>query len=243
MSGTGSDLNNNSIVLRITHGSIDVLFTGDIEAAGEVEILSGGATLEAEVLKVAHHGSDTSSGETFLGAVSPGEAVISVGENSYGHPGAEALQRLVASGATLYRTDELGTVVMESDGVTYWVQPEWRPRLYCPLAMTPLPDGVRVNPECSQFDAPGTEEYVCFTNWGTSRQNMKGWSVRDEVGHTYTFPIFNLWPGATVRLHTGSGTDSAADLYWGRGSAVWNNDGDTVYLYDDAWNLVDSYTY
>ena len=53
MSGTGSDLNNNSIVLRITHGSIDVLFTGDIEAAGEVEILSGGATLEAEVLKVA----------------------------------------------------------------------------------------------------------------------------------------------------------------------------------------------
>jgi competence protein ComEC len=239
MSGT----NNNSVVLRVTCGSVDFLFAGDIEEEAEAAILGRGATLEAEILKVPHHGSNGSSTVGFISTVGPQEAVISVGTNPYGHPGVEALQRLWTSGATIWRTDKNGNVLVETDGTEYWVMPEWYPYVYLPLGMTPLPGGVAVNGECSDFDAPGVEEYVCFTNWGPTYENMTGWRVQDDVAHTYTFPTFGLGPGATVRLHTGSGTNSATDLYWGRGAAVWNNGGDTVYLYDEAWNLVDSYSY
>ncbi len=114
----------------------------------------------------------------------------------------------------------------------------------------PSMPNVRVAWWCTQVDAPGndnynlTEEYVCFENHGGAPANMTGWHVKDEYGHTYTFPMFTLPAGAHVRLRTGSGTDTATDLYWGRtGRAVWNNGGDTVYLYDDAWVLVDDHSY
>jgi hypothetical protein len=103
--------------------------------------------------------------------------------------------------------------------------------------------------DCCQVDAPGnenenlTKEYVCFVNRDTVAVNMGGWHVQDEVTHDYTFPAFTLAPGARVRLRTGSGTDTTTDLYWGEGQAVWNNGGDTIYLYDGGWNLIDSYTY
>lgn len=121
----------------------------------------------------------------------------------------------------------------------------------------PLGPRVRIVPQCgeapppwcSQFDAPGddnanrNEEYVCFQNQGGEVANLLHWRVKDEADTTYTFPPFALHPGGYVRLRTGSGTDTATDLYWGRGRAVWNNAGDTVYLYDALWNLIDKYTY
>jgi competence protein ComEC len=68
-----------------------------------------------------------------------------------------------------------------------------------------------------------------FANSGDEPLDMNGWTVEDEVGKTYTFPDgFTLEAGATVTLHTGSGTDTATDLYWGADSPVWNNGGDTV---------------
>ena len=250
MSGTGSrnsDLNNNSIVLRISFGSVDFLFAGDIEGHAEKAILDRDRNLEAEVLKVAHHGSDTSSDPSFLSQVDPEFAIISVGSNDYGHPSTDVIKQLQDAGATVCRTDEEGTIVATTDGTTYSVQcgPS---HTYLPLVLKAwsagqTPADVRVNVDCCQFEAPGTEEYVCFTNWGGTPQSMTDWRVRDEVDHTYSFPPFVLGAGATVKLHTGSGTDTATDLYWGRGSAVWNNEGDTVYLFDSAWNLVDSYSY
>lgn len=88
------------------------------------------------------------------------------------------------------------------------------------------------------------DEYVEFENVSGASVDMTGWRVEDEAGYTYTFPSgFSLADGATVRLHTGSGTDSATDLYWGRGSAVWNNGGDTAFLYDDSDNLVQTHEY
>ncbi len=111
------------------------------------------------------------------------------------------------------------------------------------------PAQVRIAPWCSQFDAPGNdnynlnEEYVCFENQGGSAASMTGWHVKDVSGHIYTFPLFTLASGARVRLRTGPGPDTATDLYWGKSGAVWNNDGDTVYLYDAGWNLVHSYSY
>ena len=109
--------NDSSIVLRMDYGKTSFLFTGDAEDWSEYTMLTDGACLKADVLKVAHHGSGTASTMAFLSAVSPEYAVISVGaDNGYGHPHTGVLNRLAAVGAKIPRTDELGTIVIHSDG-------------------------------------------------------------------------------------------------------------------------------
>ena len=111
------DANNGSLVCRLTYGTTSFLFTGDAEASSETQMTDSGADLHADVLKVGHHGSNTSSSTRFLNAVTPEYAVISVGkDNSYGHPTNETLLRLQAAGAQILRTDELGTITFISDG-------------------------------------------------------------------------------------------------------------------------------
>lgn len=114
-----SDLNNYSAVLRISYNKSSFLFTGDAEDIVESELISSGQTITADVLKVGHHGSDYSSTTAFLNKVKPKYAIISVGNNSYGHPTPEALTRLDDVGAKIYRTDEVGTIVVTTDGKTY----------------------------------------------------------------------------------------------------------------------------
>ena len=93
------------------------LFTGDATKKTEAEMVSGGVNLNADVLKIGHHGSADSSIENFLDAVSPEYAVICVGSgNSYGHPTQAALGRLGDRGVKIYRTDINGTVVISSNG-------------------------------------------------------------------------------------------------------------------------------
>ena len=114
-----SDTNDTSLVLRVTYGQTSFLFTGDMETTAEEDLLDAYWDLSANVLKVAHHGSDTSSGMEFLQAVDPDYAVISVGaDNDYGHPSPEVLERLDGLGLPVYRTDELGTICCVSDGET-----------------------------------------------------------------------------------------------------------------------------
>ena len=108
------------MVLRLTYGLVRLLRPGDAEAGAEGRMLSGGEELGAEILKVAHHGSASSSGPEFLAAVKPREAVVSVGPNSYGHPSPTTLARLDA-GARIWRTDEVGNVVVTTRGSTYSV--------------------------------------------------------------------------------------------------------------------------
>ena len=111
------ELNNTSIVLRATYGDTSFLFTGDAETPVENDILSSGATVKSDVLKVGHHGSDTSTGAAFLAAVAPKAAVICVGEgNSYGHPTQATLDKL--AGVPVWRTDKNGTVIAMTDGST-----------------------------------------------------------------------------------------------------------------------------
>jgi competence protein ComEC len=117
--------NDEAIVLRIEYGLASFLLASDIEAAREQALVASGAPLAATVLKVAHHGSHTSSTPAFLRAVRPAIAVVSVGtRNSYGHPDAGVIDRLAASGASVYRTDRDGAVIFETDGrtlaVTRW---------------------------------------------------------------------------------------------------------------------------
>ena len=105
--------NDESLVLLVRHGAARVLLTGDLEAPGEAALLASGADVRAQVLKVGHHGSKTSTTAPFLAAVRPDMALISVGErNLYRHPAPVVLERLAAAGVATYRTDLDGDVVI-----------------------------------------------------------------------------------------------------------------------------------
>lgn len=162
------DTNDYSAVLRLIYGKNSFLFTGDAEAQSETEMLRLGSQLKADVLKVGHHGSRTSSTAAFLKLVAPKYAIISVGKgNSYGHPTGEALARLSSVGATIYRTDESGTIVCESDGenITFKtlgssIQP--RAPSSVPAAVSAAPSSNIVaapTPASSQSDNQGVTVY------------------------------------------------------------------------------------
>ena len=122
----GDDENNNSIVLKLEYGDTSFLFTGDAESSEEKQLLEDwGSKLRSDVLKVGHHGSETSSSYSFLREVMPEYAIISVGKgNSYGHPDENTLSRLSDAGASIYRTDENGTIKVHSDGYQISVECE-----------------------------------------------------------------------------------------------------------------------
>ena len=109
--------NNDSLVLHITYGRRSFLLTGDLESVQEQRLLLSGRPLHADVLKVGHHGSRTSTGAEFLAAVAPSVALISAGfDNSFGHPHADVLTRLGARGVAILRTDRDGWVAAATDG-------------------------------------------------------------------------------------------------------------------------------
>lgn len=113
----GDDSNNNSISIILTHGDNKFLFTGDAEEQEENDIINSGIPIDADVYKVGHHGSSSSSSINFLNTISPVYAVISCAEgNSYGHPHAETLNNLRTMGVQVFRTDEQGSIVATSDG-------------------------------------------------------------------------------------------------------------------------------
>lgn len=123
MQGTRSDLNNNSVAIKITYRRASFLLAGDIEQEAERRLLLRGGNLRSDVLKVAHHGGETSSTPEFLAAVRPRIAIISCGErNPFQHPSRETLQRLQQVGAQVYRTDVHGAVTVRTDGRTCWVE-------------------------------------------------------------------------------------------------------------------------
>ena len=106
-----NSINNNSIVFKLEYKSFSMLFTGDIENIAEEIILSKNINLKADILKVAHHGSKTSSSQRFIEAVSPKIALIGVGKNNmFGHPNREVIRRLQSYGTKIYRTDECGEI-------------------------------------------------------------------------------------------------------------------------------------
>jgi beta-lactamase superfamily II metal-dependent hydrolase len=114
--------NEESLVLRLDWRGFSLLLTGDLGRPGEERVLASHAPVRALALKVGHHGSRFSSTDEFLAATRAAVAVISVGaRNPFHHPTPEALGRLEAAGARIYRTDRDGAVVLETDGVTLWI--------------------------------------------------------------------------------------------------------------------------
>ncbi|MCY6372482.1 ComEC/Rec2 family competence protein [Clostridium ganghwense] len=111
------DVNNYSIVIKLKFGNNSFIFTGDAEDVSEGEILRKQLDISADVLKVGHHGSHSSTTDAFLAKVNPKYAIVSVGKgNDYGHPHKPTMDKLKTKGITVYRTDESGTIVATSDG-------------------------------------------------------------------------------------------------------------------------------
>jgi competence protein ComEC len=115
--------NNDSLVMRITYGERSILLTGDMEKPMEIGLLADGVPVRADILKVGHHGSNTSSIDLFLDAVSPTYALISDGfENSFRHPHPQVLARLAAHKAGVLRTDRHGLITVRTDGHRIWTE-------------------------------------------------------------------------------------------------------------------------
>ena len=136
-SETWDDVNDYSVVCRLDTGDIEFLFTGDAETPVEA-MLKG--DISAEILKIGHHGSTSSTSSGFLSKVNPEVAIISVGAgNTYGHPVPETLSKLQASGVQVYRTDLNGNIVVSTDGKTYSVTTQ-KAIVVPPVVIQPTPD-------------------------------------------------------------------------------------------------------
>lgn len=162
-------INDTSLVLRADFGDTAFLFTGDMEKTAEAGLLDSGADLKADVLKVGHHGSSTSTSTDFLQQVAPEYAVISCGRgNEYGHPHREVLSRLQNANVTIYRTDMSGTVVAYSDGHQIVFQVEERATSFPPADAEDSYIGNRNShkfhlPTCSGL--PSAENQVIFDSY------------------------------------------------------------------------------
>jgi len=168
------DLNNTSVVLRLTYGNVSFLFTGDAEQAAEQEMLATVRDhLKATILKVAHHGSYTSSSDQFLAAVQPAIAIYSAGrDNNYGHPHRKTIQALQRVGATVYGTDEHGTIIITTDGVDYHVQTSYdRPPVAYPgsPAIAPSNNTPQRDRDCSDFATQAEAQAFFLANGGPAR--------------------------------------------------------------------------
>ena len=168
-----SDENLWSIVLRVDYGEVSVMMTGDAEDINEFAMIDAGLPLGADVLKVGHHGSNTSSSGTFIDAVSPDCAVVSCGaENQYGHPHEETLASLEAYGIEVYRTDLNGSICLISDGETYKIEP-----------------AKELGAQSADAEDPNEQTYILNTNTGkfhypdcSSVDQMKEKNKREYTG-------------------------------------------------------------
>ena len=119
------DFHEGSIALRIQYGNVSFLFTGDAEQQTERAILQRGHVVQADILQLGHHGSQTSTTEHFLQSVNPSVAIYSAGKgNSYGHPHESVISRVLEANINLYGTDIHGTIIVETDGHTFTVWTE-----------------------------------------------------------------------------------------------------------------------
>ena len=231
------DTNNNSIVLKLSYGNIDFLLTGDAEKEAEASILESGLTVQADILKVGHHGSRSSSSTQFLDAVEPEVAIYMAGEgNRYGHPHEETITALIKVGAEIYGTDIHGTIILTTDGKAYTLHLEKQAPPCTPPVISPAPTPAPTAPGASNVQitsifydgvAPRVEsdEYVEITNLGTESQDLAGWMLKDisEGYPSFTFPHYILKPDATIRVYTNEIHPEWGGFSFAYGKAIWNN--------------------
>jgi|GEM_PF-221140 len=257
------NLNNASIVLKLQYGDSSFLFTGDAEKESEEEMIAKGFDLKADVLKIGHHGSSTSTSTEFLDKVKPSYAVIMVGKgNDYNHPHKETMELLKERKIPVFRTDECGTIVAKSNGKTiefnvqkgtyrYGDKEEGTAQGEEQRQGTSKKEeeidtstkenhsavGNRIDIRIVDIDLQG--ELVTIKNYGNADVDLSDWRLLSVVGgQEFIFRKgFVLKAGETVTISSG---DASGDLSWREGN-IWNNKGDSGELYDDTGNLVSTY--
>lgn len=243
-SNSYEDTNNYSIVIKLKFGNNSFIFTGDAEDVSEGEVLAKQLDIQADVLKVGHHGSSSSTTDSFLNAVNPKYAVILCGkDNKYGHPMQSTMDKLKAKNIEVYRTDENGTIVATSNGedITFNTDPgSYNGNEDKPIDNTDKEES-NANVQITNVDLE--KEIVTIKNNGSNDVDMIGWKlVSVEGNQTYDFPAgFTLKAGATIYITSGRGAkdDGVNYLKW-TGAYIWNNDGDTAQLYNVTNELVSS---
>ncbi|MBC2722579.1 MBL fold metallo-hydrolase [Desulfosporosinus sp.] len=256
-SSSYEELNNYSAVLKVTYGKVSFLFEGDAEDISEAEMLKSGQDLKATVLKVGHHGSNSSTTSAFLRAVSPKHAIISVGaDNEYGHPTPTILDRIAQAGITTYRTDKSGTIVVTTNGETIEFDKKASIQQNAPAtdststpeskvvpvpesALSPTPSSAtsKSSVELSNIDLRG--EVVTITNPSRTDVDLTGWKLVSEVGNqTFIFPSgTTLTAGGSIKIVSGEKARAGVGtLVWTQ-SNIWNNNGDPGALYDAQGQL------
>lgn len=233
-SGSEEKENNNaSIVLHVTYGDMKFLLMGDTEETEEKR-LSRKYDLESTILKVAHHGSNSSSTTSFLNKVHPKVAVISAGrENDFHHPHLPVINRLLESGSDIYNTAKTGSIVFTTDGKLLYVNE--RPWLY---ATQTIEDGSKTV-VITDLDIKG--EMVTIENKSDVTVDMSEWKLVSKKGYqTFDFPNnYKLKAGETVYIGSGAQKhDVKRYLHW-LSEYLWNNNGDKAQLYNHKGELVD----
>ncbi len=242
-------LNNYSAVLKLTYGSTSFLFTGDAEAESEEEmLLSSWQNPGADVLKVGHHGSHSSTTEAFLNAVSPGYAIISVGkDNDYGHPHTETLAKLAAAGVQVFRTGQQGTIVATSNGESITFNKKGSPvQERAPDTSgdeAKEPANVSASSSVEIIDIDLGSEIVTVKNTGSEPVDLSGWKLVSQKGdQVFNFPAGTaIASGETLKITSGpNAQDGSNSLVW-TGKNIWNNQGDPGMLYDSAGKEVSGF--
>ena len=230
---TASDNNDASIVLKVSYGDVSFLLTGDAGVALEKEMLS--QDVKATVLKAGHHGSNTSSSQSFIQAVHPEVTVLSYGQdNKYGHPHKEVVERLQAVGSKIYATAEAGTVIVSTDGVNYDVgAKEWSNS----VAATP---STKVGVEIISKDLEN--EIVAIQNNTAQSVSIKDWQlISIEGNQIFNFPNVTLQPGKIIYVTSGSTAREGQNYLKWTGRQIWLNDGDRAQLLNSKGEIVSEF--
>lgn len=227
-------LNNYSVVVKLTYLNNSFLFTGDAETLSENEMINKGLDLKADVLKVGHHGSSTSTSQGFLDRVNPKYAVVSVGkDNSYGHPSKTVMDRLQSKNIKVYRTDESGTIIATSNGsnITFNVSPG----SYNGNTDTSTNPGATTG-DIRITNVDLVNEIVTLKNYTNTDINMTDWKlVSVEGNQVFDFPNgYIMKANSQITIASGKSTGT---LKW-TNAYIWNNDGDKAELYDASNKLV-----
>lgn len=225
-----TETNNYSPVIRLVYGSMSFLLTGDAESVVEQELINSGQTITANVLKVGHHGSSSSSSAAFLDKVKPQAAVISVGTgNTYGHPHQETIDKLKARNIDIYRTDYQGSIIYTSDGSSNFqtnVNPWWK-------GSSSGLKNIVINEVMPAPYSRYSYEWVELYNPNSVSVDISGFKIDDIANggsSEYTIPYGTVIPAYGYWVYKPS-------------TSVFNNSGDDVRLMNSSGSQIDKVTY
>lgn len=235
---TASDNNDASIVLRAEYQNISFLLMGDADHGVEQQLLQKGTDVQATILKAGHHGSNTSSSQKFLEAVSPLATILSYGQdNKYGHPHAEVIDILQNVNSEIYSTAEAGTIVITTDGVTYDIDAQQWSGIGATNSI-PLPASTKSG-KVELISKDVHEEIVVIQNSSNQAVDLEGWKLLSVEGdQVFNFPDINLAPGKKLSITSGPNAKTgAATLEWSK-RQIWLNSGDAAQLVNAKGEVV-----